>query len=148
MYDLKTLSGLLNLSEKQIRQRLTALRPLLNGHVTVGRYGKILATDQALALLRRLSELEATGLTIQAAVERMASEVAPSHPHSDPVASPVRQASTDLVAELQAYIKHLEDENLWLRRQIEELQARIPALPPAAPRLSRWQALKIALLGR
>lgn len=147
MYDLKTLSGLLNLSEKQIRQRLTVLRPLLNGHVTVGRYGKILATDQALTFLRRLSELEATGLTIQAAVERMTGEASPSHSHGDPRASPVGQASADLIEELRARIKHLEDENLWLRRQIEDLQARIPALPPAAPRLSRWQALRIAILG-
>lgn len=146
MYDLKTLSGLLNLSEKQVRQRLTVLRPLLDGHVTVGRYGKILATDQALALFRRLGELEAMGLTLQAAVERMARELQKPHTNGDPQPSPVGQASADLIEELRARIKHLEDENLWLRRQIEELQARLPALPPA--QISRWQALKIAILGR
>jgi hypothetical protein len=43
-------------------------------------------------------------------------------------------------------IRELRADKERLLRLVDELQARIPALPPM--RLSRWQALRIALLGR
>jgi hypothetical protein len=53
-----------------------------------------------------------------------------------------------LIKALQEQIAHLREENAWLRAKLDEALARIPALPPAPARLSRWAALKIALLGR
>jgi hypothetical protein len=44
-------------------------------------------------------------------------------------------------------IRELRADKERLLRLVEELQARIPALPAPA-RLSRWAALKIALVGR
>jgi hypothetical protein len=55
-----------------------------------------------------------------------------------------------LLAEKDARIADLQAERDRLLRLLEDLQARLPALPPPSSslNLTRWQALKIALLGR
>jgi hypothetical protein len=54
-----------------------------------------------------------------------------------------------LLAEKDARIADLQAERDRLLRLLEDLQARLPALPPSSSlNITRWQALKIALLGR
>ena len=151
MYDLKVLSGMLSLTEKQVRQRLTILRPLVAGHVSVGRYGRLLADDHVLTLLRRLGELETTGATLQASVEQMESELNNSNGNGHKQVSTVTQPDGDLLAEMRARLSYIEEENRWLRAKLDEALSKVPALPkPAASQqqMNRWQALRIVLLGR
>lgn len=143
MYTLADLERMIGLTENQLRDRLGLLSPIVGDDVQRGSRGKILVGDRALAALRRMAELEREGLSPKVAQSRIMSELAQPHPNGG---NNTDELWRRLLAEKDARIADLQAERDRLLKIIEELQARIPALPPAA--LSRWQALKIAILGR
>jgi predicted RNase H-like nuclease (RuvC/YqgF family) len=116
----------------------------------------LLFDDGALAILDRLMQVQReTGLGLTEAVERIKSELA----HSDPGTAEERPKSvhssadpavfTKLIAAYEDRIESLERDKAYLQAKLDEALAKLPALPPPRPiNLTRWQALKIALLGR
>jgi hypothetical protein len=125
---------------------------LLNGLQGYGSHGEWLINPQAIPILERAKELRAAGIRLQELCSRLVQEMAPSQ-NGSPLNGEQACASREqgdaqaLIKTLQEQIAHLQEENAWLRAKLDEALARIPALPAPA-RLSRWQALKVAILGR
>jgi hypothetical protein len=154
MYDLHDLKRLTGLTENQLRDRLGLLTPIMGDDLHRGARGKILVGDRMLAALRRMVELEREGLSPKVAQGEVLKELGGSHPDGDSgAADPWRrwlEEKDARIADLQAQVARLSEESRWLRSQLEAALARIPQLPPAdrVRNVSRWQALKYALLGR
>lgn len=145
MYGIADLERMTGLTENQLRDRLSLLSTIIGDDLQRGSRGKILVGDRALAALRRMIELEREGLSPKVAQSRIMAELAQPHPNGE---STMGDLWRRLLEEKDARIADLQAERDRLLRLLEELQARIPVLPPAAPKLSRWQALRLALLGR
>jgi DNA-binding transcriptional MerR regulator len=151
MMSVKDVASRLGLSEWAARRLLYACKPLLDGLQGYGSHGEWLINPQAIPILERAKELRAAGIRLQELCSRLAQEMAPSQNGSplngEQVCASREQGDAQaLIKALQEQIAHLREENAWLRAKLDEALARIPALPPA--RLSRWQALKLLLLGR
>lgn len=152
--NVKDVANRLGYTEWQARKLIYACRPLLvgeQGWLSYGTNGELQINPQALPILERAKELRLAGIPRKEIVKRLASELVKSVPdrESQPqqeLASP--DPRDELIRELRERISSLERDKAYLQAKLYEVLARIPALPPAAPKLSRWQALKLALLGR
>jgi hypothetical protein len=151
MMELKDIQSRFGLSEHQARRLLRALAPVLRGRVRRGRDNRILLDDGACAIIERAVELWRSGVALRDLSQTVASEMGDVTSHW-PSGGELDQAKPSqdqcpLCQSRDALIAHLREENAWLRAKLDEALARIPALPAPA-RLSRWQALKIVILGR
>lgn len=157
--NVKDVANRLGYTEWQARKLIYACRPLLadgQGWLGYGTNGELQINPQALPILERAKELRLAGIPRKEVVKCLASELGKPMPdrHDQPwQGSASTPASPDLrdelIKELRDRISSLERDKAFLQAKLDEALSRIPALPPpAAPRLSRWQALKIALLGR
>jgi hypothetical protein len=144
MLELKDIQSRFGLSEHQARRLLRALAPVLRGRVRRGRDNRLLLDDGACAIVERAVGLWRSGVALRDLSQTVASELGESAMYSDAVATHERCQACAAREEL---IRELRADKERLLRLVEELQARIPALPAPA-RLSRWQALKIVILGR
>jgi DNA-binding transcriptional MerR regulator len=156
MLTIENLTARYGISDRALRRRLDALGPLIAPHIHRGQNNALLFDDGALAILDRLMQVQReTGLGLTEAVERIKSELA----HSDPGTAEERPKSvhssadpavfTKLIAAYEDRIESLERDKAYLQAKLDEALAKLPALPPPRPiNLTRWQALKIALLGR
>ena len=72
MYGIKELAELLELSEKQVRRRLSLIMPHLDGHCRKGPRGKILVDEQGLELLREMILQERAGSSLTDAARSVA----------------------------------------------------------------------------
>ena len=127
MRTVKDLSELLNLSPRQVYDRIEALSPVIPEHVTSGRNGRKLVSEHGFTVFRRLVSMEAEGMARDTAVKLIASELGNGHGDN----GNGDRKDGELVAELRARIASLERENERLWQLVNE---RIPALP--APRRS------------
>jgi len=144
MIELKDVENRFGLTEHQTRRLLRALAPVLHGHVRRGRDNRLLLDDGACAILERAVSLWRSGITLRDLCQTVASELSESSSHSSHALAPDQCQACQVREEL---IRELKADKERLLKMLEELQARLPALP-APPGLSRWQALKIAILGR
>lgn len=139
------------LTERQVRWRLTQLGSLLHHHVFNGVNGRVTLDDAGLTIVDRLIQLEREGLGLSTAVNRLAREIGQA-PTATPVnpgvngASPSVNGSVELwerlISEKDARIADLQAERERLLKLLEDLQARIPALPaPSETRRSWWGRL-------
>jgi hypothetical protein len=144
MLELKDIQSRFGLSEHQARRLLRALAPVLRGRVRRGRDNRILLDDGACAIVERAVGLWRSGVALRDLSQTVASELGESAMYSDAAGTHERCQACAAREEL---IRELRADKERLLRLVEELQARIPALPAPA-RLSRWQALKIVILGR
>jgi hypothetical protein len=134
MYSVADLERLTGLTSKQVYDRLRLLSEVLDGHITVGRNGKKLISEQGFAIFNRLLELERQGLTGQTAVNQIADELkAPTSKEETPSLS---AGETEVIGSLKLTIEILREENRWLRSQLESLQQL--ALPPAGGARRHW----------
>lgn len=142
-------------TERQVRWRLAQLDGLLTAHVFTGVNGRVLLDDAGLTIFDRLVQLERDGLSLSTAVSRLTGEIGQT-PTASARSPSVTDTSTTVTPELwerliqekDARIAQLMAENAWLRAKLDETLSRLPALPPPTPSISRWRALRIALLGR
>lgn len=153
MWELKDVENRFGLSEHQARRLVRALAPVLRDHVKRGRDNRLLLDDSALVILERAVGLWRDGVSLRDLSQTVAGELENGAPyqhdghvrnHAHPLSDhcPACAAREELFRELRA-------DKERLLKLIEDLQARIPALPaPNGLKLTRWQALKIALLGR
>jgi len=161
MWTIKDLMERFGLSEKQVRLRLTALAPLLDGHLRTGKQNALLVDDYAIQLFDRLLQIESRGITTKDAAKQVASELGKPQEGRDSVQG---QAQADegqttgtlreepwllLVEELQERIKSLEQDKAYLQRQVErlleqlrekdaQLQTMLPAAAAAEQGRKRW----------
>jgi hypothetical protein len=145
-------------SARQVRRRVDLARPLLAPYLQHGKNNQLLFNDSAVALLDRLCQLEKQGRTIEQGIEEMQFETAQTN-GGRPEQSLGEPAANGEVKALHAKVEVLEQRVGDLVRMVEFLQEQnrqLLALPRpqpetqtfSQPKISRWRALKLALMGR
>lgn len=161
MYDVHVLCERYGLSVKQVRDRLTALSPVLHSHVRQGKHGAKLLTDGGLAIFDRLRELERGELSVSDAVAKIKNERAQAKnpASSTSVGREGADGESAVIELLNQQVRDLRAERDRLLEIIEgqgeQLQALMPGGEPGPPkrgghreqRMSRWQHFKAAILG-
>jgi len=144
MVTIEQAANALGLTPRQVYRRISTARSLLAPYIRRGANGALLLDGSALEILRRAEDLRKAGLTVAEAVARIAEEMGGNGrgepgratgepPESGPWELLLREKDAR-IAELQAQVERLTEENTWLRERMEELQRL--ALP--APRRRRW----------
>ena len=156
--DTESAATVLGYHKRALLRRVTALGSLVTPHVTEGKNGGFLFDDSVFSILKRLSELERDGLSVTAAVQRIREEM--KKPDSNAVAPTVPSApasdTSELITELKARVKEQGEIISFLKGRLEQREDQILALMPGprpvgengGTRLSRWQALRVLVLGR
>lgn len=160
MMTIKDLAERFGISEKSVRRRLDSLSPVISQHLTTGRQNAILLTDSGVSIFDRLIQLERQDkLSPTAAAERVKSElqngISPMSDHGVGPVPTVPNVPNELVEVLTRQVEDLRSERDRLLSIIEEQGQQIRALMPGPTelrnknnqRLTRWQALKVVLLG-
>ena len=163
MMDTDQLASYLGLHRRALLRRVETLGSLVSPYMTQGKNGGFLFHDGAVAVLHRLVDLERDGLSVKAATDKLAIEM--EKPGSNGVTATVTRVpssvtleTSPLIDEMRTRISEKDREIEWLRRMMEQLQNEkdklLLALPtpqdnkPLSSQMSRWQALRIAFLGR
>lgn len=121
MYKIKALAKMYGLSSKQARDRVTALRPLIDAYTHDGKDNAIQYTEQGRAMLDRLLQIERdSGVTIKAAAERVKEEFQDHFPYATH-----GQADADLVDRLRELETQLEEQADTYEKRIADLQRTI-----------------------
>jgi hypothetical protein len=151
MFTVNDLASRFGMHPKSVRERLNALGPLVEPHLTRGRNNAILMNDAGLAIFDRLIQLERDGYPTTTAVQVIQNDGLIQQQTSRQLDS--NGTPTELVVELRARIEEQAKMIAYLQAKLDEALAKLPALPAPAPngqntlKLSRWQAFKIAVLG-
>jgi len=163
MLTLKDLSKRFGWSDKQTRRYWEAVSPLLSEFTQRGPHNTILLSPQALAVFDRLQDLLRQGLSLPAAAEKLREELSISGPSQGELsgnggeARPPSDPWEELVAMLKDQLREKDKQIAELLAQLRERDEQIRALMPGpqmdskgpgGDHLSRWRALKYALLGR
>jgi len=154
-----------SLSDKAVRRRLDALAPVIAPFVSRGENNAILLSDAGVAIFDRLIQVEReTKRGLRAAAEVVISEVRNGREPEDKPGTNADNLSVrrdEVIELLRAQVEDLRRERDRLLAMLEAKEEQIKALmpgpsaPPSSgeggiphPGLSRWRALKYALLGR
>jgi len=162
MFNVKELAERIGLTEWQTRKLIYACRPLLNGEqgwLGYGQNGELQISSQALAILERAKDLRLAGKPRKEIGKLLAAEL--GKPLSDETGKPRQESASrpanpdyrdELIKEMRSRIESLERDKSYLQAKLDEALGKIPALPSApkheGSQLSRWRALRYALLGR
>ena len=155
MYTVNALSSRFGLSTSSVRERLSSLNGLVDPYTKRGRNNAIMLTDGGMAIFDRMIQLERDGNTTITAIEiikneRLNNEKTLPQPNGNHNLS---ENSWELVEELRARVDEQVKMISYLQGKLDETLAKVPALPApktesSQPPLSRWAALRIAVLGR
>lgn len=121
MYTLEEGADRLGIGYGALRDRLRALNGLLDPYMSRGKKGKILVDENGLHVLRRMLELERSGMSIADSAQAVRKEMALGQ---DASVGQIRSPSTDSAQsadELSAVwqlVEQLRDENTFLKQQI------------------------------
>lgn len=120
MYKIKALAKMYGLSSKQARDRLTALKPLIDAYSQDGKDNAIQYAEQGRAMLDRLLQVEReNGLTIRAAADRVKEEFQAHFP------GPNGHVDEDLLDRIQELETELEEQSKAYEKQLADLQRTI-----------------------
>jgi len=141
MHTINSLKNALGLATtNQVRNRIEAIRDVLEGHIRRGPNNQILLSDEGVEWLRRLQELHDSGLRMEEA-----SGVIRSNAQRVGIGAPRLSRNSGQKpmdpGDRDALIEALRDEIGYLRRLIGDLEARLQTTePPQAP--AWWESLK------
>jgi len=154
MYTVNDLASRFDLHPKSVRDRINSLGPAVEAYLERGRNNAILLTDGGLAVFDRLIQLEREGHTTAAAVQRMQNDRQDERLSSvEPEGSSAPTAVyVDLISELRSRVEEQAKMIAFFQTQMAERDDQIRALTsstrPELIRINRWQAFRIAFLGR
>ncbi|GEM_PF-2468270 len=121
MYALEDVAAELGLSYGALRDRLRALSGLIEPHINRGKKGKIFLDNNGLYVLRRMVELERSGLSIadsaQAVRKELALEARTQKDSQETPSADYAQAA-DKDAAVWQLVEQLRSENAFLKEQI------------------------------
>ena len=120
MFTIKALAEMYDRTPKQIRDRVTALKPLIDVYSRDGKENAIQYTDQGRAMLDRLLQVESqNGLTIKAAAEQVKEEFQSHFPGEN---GHVDEDLLDRIYELES---QLDEQSKDYEKRIADLHAHI-----------------------
>ncbi|HED03811.1 MAG TPA: hypothetical protein ENI60_03470 [Candidatus Fraserbacteria bacterium] len=116
--------------------------------MVTGKQNAKLLTDEGLALFDRLTQLEREGITTATAVKIITEE----RPQADKATGKLSESDGSaerIIQLLEDRITGLKRDKLYLQAKLDEALAKVPALTAGGGHQpSRWQALRLAILGR
>jgi len=121
MHALEDVAAELGLSYGALRDRLRALSGLLEPHINRGKKGKIFLDNNGLYVLRRLVELERSGLSIADSAQTVRKELALKENYKNSTeesSSAGYPQSVDREATVWQLVEQLRSENAFLKEQI------------------------------
>ena len=121
MHALEEVAAELGLSYGALRDRLRALSGLIEPHINRGKKGKIFLDNNGLYVLRRLVELERSGLSIADSAQAVRKELAlESKKQKESQESPSANypQTADKEAAVWQLVEQLRGENAFLKEQI------------------------------
>lgn len=152
MHSIKQVGDILGISKNQVRTRLNLLRPWFDQFIRRGEKNKIIMDDSGVEVLRRFRQLEKNSDSLQVVAEEIKQE---QHKREDPPTTnkenlnqtDLNEAQSVLVEEKERQIKRLEEENRYLKDQLERKEDQIQQLLPAAKEdllknKSLWQVIR------
>jgi len=123
----------------QVRNRIEAVRDLLEPHLRRGPNNQILVTDEGLALLRRLQELYDSGLRMTEASDVLRATSLPHSTAAVTVSSGLPRNEAIPRSGEQPLVGALRDEVLFLRTRLADLESRLVSSEPGPdPIASPW----------
>ncbi len=160
MLTLKDISARYDLSPKQARRYLESVSHLISSYCQRGPHNTTLVSQQAIPVFDRLTELLRDGLSLPAASQQISKEMngngkTDAHLTVDSWQTNGQPYRDELLGDLRAQVQDLRQERERLLRLLEESQLQVRQLMLPAPKpalsqqsMSRWVALRVALLGR
>lgn len=147
MNKIEDLQDPLNWSYEQIRSRCSRLTDRFSDISERGKNNKILVTDQGLAYLKRLKELEDSGYSLKAALKVMEKDRESMEQERVTGETKPAGAGQETVQALQNQIDLLKEQLQKKDQQIAHLQDQVDRLLPAGkeekqPSASPWQLFK------
>lgn len=120
MFTIKALAEMYDRTPKQIRDRVTALKPLIDVYSRDGKENAIQYTDQGRAMLDRLLQVEhENGLTIKAAAEQVKDEFQSHFPGEN------GHVDEDLVDRIHELESQLDEQSKDYEKRIADLKAHL-----------------------
>lgn len=140
MHDIQELSEILGLPERRIRHRVELLSRNFPEVIRRGPRRKILVTDEGFALLRRLIELERSGIPPSEGIVRVGEETKRGKPKEKARVNSVKfDGRSELIEELKREISRLERIIEDLKRDRDHWRELALSLQQQAlPRPRRW----------
>jgi hypothetical protein len=130
----------------QVRNRIEAVRDLLEPHLRRGPNNQILLTDDGLALVRRLQDLYDSGLRMSEAgdVIRASAVITPVETATISPGFARYQAIPQTHQTPGAAVGGLQDEILFLRSRVVDLETRLASATRGSPEVNAawWVALR------
>lgn len=131
MYGIGELVKVLGLkTETQVRNRIEAIRDLIEPYLQRGPNNRILVDERGLELLRALQALCESGKTVKEAAKYLRASAEPTEK------KPKKPGESWSETETQELLRHLEEEVRFLRRLLLENHPRQPT-----PWWHEWRAL-------
>ena len=121
VYTVKDLSEILNLTERQIYDRLKELDDLFKARLQRGKNNRVLVDDGGLEILRRLTDLESEGLALKEAANRIRQELSGAD-HNGNKATLKEEVSPRILDVYERQIAFLKEQIAQKDKQIEALQ--------------------------
>ena len=124
----------------QVRNRIEAVRDVLEPHLRRGPNNQILLSDDGLAMLRQMQELYDSGLTMTEASDVVRAKVLYQRPPAIAVSPGLAQHQTMPSESGGAPVRILQDEVRFLRNRLAELEGSLArSTPPALnPEETPW----------
>jgi hypothetical protein len=124
----------------QVRNRIEAVRDVLEPHLRRGPNNQILLSDDGLAMLRQMQELYDSGLTMTEASDVVRAKVLYQQPPTTAVSPGLAQHRTMPSEGAGAPVRILQDEVRFLRNRLAELEGSLArSTPPASnPEETLW----------
>jgi len=126
----------------QVRNRIEAVRDVLEPHLRRGPNNQILLSDDGLAMLRQMQELYDSGLTMTEASDVVRATVLYQRPPAIAVSPGLAQHQTMPSESGGAPVRILQDEVRFLRNRLAELEGSLArsAAPPLDTGETPWWA--------
>jgi hypothetical protein len=143
MHTISSLRKALGLTTtNQVRNRIEAVRDVLEPHLRRGPNNQILVSDDGLAVLRQVQELYDSGLTMTEASDVIRATASYMPVSAATVSSGFAQHPAMPSEGGAAPVRILQDEIRFLRNRLAELEGNLArsALPPADPKETPWWA--------
>jgi len=135
MHSIKQVGDILGFSKNQVRARLNLLRPWFSQFTRRGEKNKILINDSGIEVLRRFQQLEKNAASLQVVAEEIKQEQptpqdSPTTEEDNLTQTDSNKGQTALIDEKERQIQRLEEENKYLKNQLERKEDQIQQLLP------------------
>lgn len=140
MHSIKDLEDRFGLSYWKARKRVGLIRDNFDGEVKGGQNSKYWLTDNGLAIMDRILELENQNHDLSAAVEQVKNEVETSNETEETNGSIRTKVDPKYVQRLESEVEFLREE---LQRKDQQIQQLLPAAKESGkPSASPWELFK------